>query len=114
MHRASGKNHECPGLDTYPKALGGGDVLLIRKLDRMGRSLHHLVNTVAGLAQGGVCLKVLTNQGVQIDTTATHGPLSFGIFPSLAEFEHGLIRERIMAGLSAARARGGRVAASSR
>jgi len=72
----------------------------------MGRSLHHLVKTVAVLPERGVGLKVLTGQGAQIDTTTAHGRLSFGIFASLAEFEREFISERTMAGLAAARARG--------
>jgi DNA invertase Pin-like site-specific DNA recombinase len=104
--RASGKTDERPGLEACLKALRNGDVLVIWKLDRMGRSLHHLVKTVAGLSERGVGLKVLTGQGAQIDTTTAHGRLSFDIFASLAEFESELIRERTMAGLAAARARG--------
>ncbi|PZX14211.1 DNA invertase Pin-like site-specific DNA recombinase [Palleronia aestuarii] len=104
--RASGKIDARPGLEACLKALRNGDVLVIWKLDRMGRSLHHLVKTVAGLSERGVGLKVLTGQGAQIDTTTAHGRLSFGIFASLAEFESELIRERTMAGLAAARARG--------
>ncbi len=104
--RASGKKDERPGLEACLKALRDGDVLVVWKLDRMGRSLHHLVKTVAGLSERGVGLKVLTGQGAQIDTTTAHGRLSFGIFASLAEFESELIRERTMAGLAAARARG--------
>ena len=104
--RASGKKDERPGLDACLKALRDGDVLVVWKLDRMGRSLHHLVKTVAGLSERGVGLKVLTGQGAQIDTTTAAGRLSFGIFAALAEFESELIRERTMAGLQAARARG--------
>jgi|TARA_R100000935_G_scaffold7087_3_gene15289 DNA invertase Pin-like site-specific DNA recombinase len=104
--RASGKKDERPGLDACLKAVRNGDVLVIWKLDRMGRSLHHLVRTVAGLTERGVGLKVLTGLGAQIDTTTAHGRLSFGIFASLAEFESELIKERTMAGLAAARARG--------
>jgi DNA invertase Pin-like site-specific DNA recombinase len=104
--RASGKKDERPGLEACLKALRDGDVLVVWKLDRMGRSLHHLVKTVANLSDRGVGLKVLTGQGAQIDTTTAHGRLSFGIFASLAEFESELIRERTMAGLAAARARG--------
>lgn len=104
--RASGKKDERSGLDACLKAVRNGDVLVIWKLDRMGRSLHHLVRTVAGLTERGVGLKVLTGLGAQIDTTTAHGRLSFGIFASLAEFESELIKERTMAGLAAARARG--------
>lgn len=104
--RASGKKDERPGLDACLKALRGGDVLVIWNLDRMGRSLNHLVKTTTMLSERGVGLKVLTGQGAQIDTTTAAGRLSFGIFAALAEFESELIRERTMAGLQAARARG--------
>lgn len=103
---ASGKLDTRPGLEACLKALRAGDVLVIWKLDRMGRSLHHLVRTVSELSDRDVGLKVLTGQGAQIDTTTAHGRLSFGIFAALAEFERELIRERTMAGLAAARARG--------
>ena len=104
--QASGKTGDRPGLEACLKALRPGDVLVIWKLDRLGRSLHHLVRTVSDLSDRGVGLKVLTGQGVQIDTTTAAGRLSFGIFAALAEFESELIRERTLAGLQAARARG--------
>ena len=104
--RASGKTDERPGLEACLKALREGDILVVWKLDRLGRSLHHLVKTVTGLSERGVGLKVLTGQGAQIDTTTAAGRLSFGIFAALAEFESELIRERTVAGLRAARARG--------
>ena len=100
--QASGKKDDRPGL----KALRMGDVLVVWKLDRLGRSLHHLIRTVSMLSGRGIGLKVLTGQGAQIDTTTAAGRLSFGIFAALAEFESELIRERTMAGLQAARARG--------
>lgn len=103
---ASGKKDERPGLKACLKALRSGDVLVVWKLDRMGRSLSHLVETVTALSERGIGLKVLTGQGAQIDTTTPAGRLSFGIFAALAEFESELIRERTMAGLQAARARG--------
>lgn len=104
--QASGKKDDRPGLEACLKALRNGDVLVIWKLDRLGRSLHHLVKTVTTLSDRGIGLKVLTGQGAQIDTTTAAGRLSFGIFAALAEFESELIRERTMAGLAAARARG--------
>lgn len=103
---ASGKQDDRPGLEACLKALREGDVLVVWKLDRLGRSLHHLVRTVAMLTERRVGLRVLTGQGAQIDTTTAAGRLSFGIFAALAEFESELIRERTMAGLEAARARG--------
>ena len=78
----------------------------LEELDRLGRTLAHLVNTVQDLSTRGVGLRVLTGQGAQIDTTTTAGRLVFGIFAALAEFERELIRERTLAGLTAARARG--------
>jgi DNA invertase Pin-like site-specific DNA recombinase len=104
--QASGKLAERPGLAACLKALRKGDVLVVWKLDRLGRSLAHLVETVEGLNKRGVGLKILTGQGAQIDTTSASGRLVFGIFASLAEFERELIRERTVAGLAAARARG--------
>lgn len=103
---ASGKRDDRPGLEACLKALRSGDVLYVWKLDRLGRDLKHLVTTVRGLSERGVGLSVLTGQGVNIDTTTSSGKLIFGIFAALAEFEGDLIRERTMAGLAAARARG--------
>src|SRR3954454_6008761 len=102
---ASGKRDDRPGLAACLKALREGDVLVVWKLDRLGRDLRHLVNTVQDLCDRGIGLRVLTGQGAQLDTTAS-GRLVFGIFAALAEFERELIRERTMAGLKAARARG--------
>ena len=81
-------------------------MLVVWKLDRLGRNLAHLVNTVQDLSSRGVGLRVLAGQGVQIDTTTAAGRLVFGIFAALAKFERELIRERTAAGLKAARARG--------
>ena len=104
----SGVCDDRPGLEHCLRALRKGDVLVVWKLDRLGRNLTHLVNTVQSLSVGGVGLRVLTGQGAQIDTTTAGGRLVFGIFAALAEFEDDLIRERTMAGLEAARARGRR------
>ena len=103
---ASGKRDERPGLEACLKGLRSGDTLCMWKLDRLGRDLKHLVTTVRGLSDRGVGLSVLTGQGANIDTTTFSGKLIFGIFAALAEFEGDLIRERTMAGLAAARARG--------
>ena len=103
---ASGVRDDRPGLDSCLRALRKGDVLVVWKLDRLGRNLVHLVNTVQDLSARGVGLRVLAGQGAQIDTTTAAGRLVFGIFAALAEFERELIRERTMAGLKAARARG--------
>ena len=103
---ASGGRDDRPGLDHCLRALRTDDVLVVWKLDRLGRNLAHLVNTVQELAARGVGLRVLAAQGAQIDTTTAGGRLVFGIFAALAEFEGELIRERTRAGLTAARARG--------
>ena len=103
---ASGLRDDRPGLDSCLRALREGDVLVVWKLDRLGRNLAHLVNTVQGLSARGVGLRVLVGDGAQIDTTTAAGRLVFGIFAALAEFERELIRERTVAGLKAARARG--------
>ena len=103
---ASGKKEDRPGLSACLKALRQGDVLVVWKLDRLGRDLRHLVNTVQELAERAIGFKVLTGQGADIDTTTASGKLVFGIFAALAEFERELIRERTKAGLAAARARG--------
>lgn len=104
--RASGKRDSRPGLDACLKALRKGDVLVVWKLDRLGRDLGHLVSLVQTLTEREIGLRVLTGQGAQIDTTTAAGRLIFGIFAALAEFERELIRERTIAGLKAARARG--------
>ena len=106
--RASGRKDDRPGLATCLKALHPGDILVVWKLDRLGRNLKHLVSVVDGLQQRQVGFKVLAAAGVQIDTTTANGRLVFGIFAALAEFEAELIRERTQAGLAAARARGRR------
>lgn len=103
---ASGKKDDRPGLAACLQALREGDTLVVWKLDRLGRSLRHLVNVVHDLTIRGIGLKVLTGQGATIDTTTPAGKLIFGIFASLAEFERDLISERTRAGLASARARG--------
>jgi DNA invertase Pin-like site-specific DNA recombinase len=102
--RASGAKDDRPGLSACLKALRKGDTLIIWKLDRLGRDLKHLIAVVEELSGRGVGLKVL--QGAPVDTTTSNGKLMFQIFAALAEFERSLIRERTIAGLQAARARG--------
>ncbi len=80
--------------------------MVVWKLDRLGRNLKHLVNTVEDLKNKDIGFRVLTGQGAQIDTTTPHGKLVFGMFAALAEFERELIVERTKADLEAARARG--------
>jgi len=106
--RASGKREDRPGLEACLRALRDGDKLLVWKLDRLGRDLAHLVSTVRDLEARGVGFRVLAGQGAEIDTRTAGGRLIFGIFAALAEFERDLIRERVNAGLAAARARGRR------
>ena len=103
---ASGKNDDRQGLASCIKALRKDDILIVWKLDRLGRNLRHLVNTVHELSERGIRFKVLTGQGAQIDTTTSQGKLVFGIFAALAEFERDLNSERTKAGLESARARG--------
>jgi DNA invertase Pin-like site-specific DNA recombinase len=103
---ASGRKDDRPGLDACLKAVRNGDTLVVWKLDRLCRNLRHLVNVVHDLNARAIGLRVLTGQGAAIDTTTAGGKLVFGIFAALAEFERELIRERTIAGLAAARARG--------
>jgi DNA invertase Pin-like site-specific DNA recombinase len=105
---ASGKKDDRPGLAACLQALREGDTLVVWKLDRLGRSLRHLVNVVHDLTSRSIGLRVLNGQGAAIDTTTPAGKLVFGIFASLAEFERDLISERTRAGLASARARGRR------
>jgi DNA invertase Pin-like site-specific DNA recombinase len=100
----SGSRDDRPGLAACLKALRGEDVLVIWKLDRLGRNLKHLLATVEDLGKRGIGFKVLT--GAPVDTTTPQGKLSFAMFAALAEFERDLIRERTIAGLAAARSRG--------
>lgn len=100
---ASGAKAERQGLTDALEHLRPADTLVVWKLDRLGRSLSHLVETVRDLVARGVGFKSLQEN---IDTTTSGGKLIFHIFASLAEFERDIIRERTNAGLSAARARG--------
>jgi DNA invertase Pin-like site-specific DNA recombinase len=104
--KACGKRDDRPGLTACLKALRPGDTLVVWKLDRLGRDLRHLINTVHDLTQRGIGFKVLTGHGASIDTTTPAGKLIFGIFAALSEFERDLIAERTRAGLASARARG--------
>lgn len=103
---ASGKDEGRPGLESCLKALRSGDTLVVWKLDRLGRSLQHLVKIANDLRLKDIGLKVLTGHGAFVDTTTPSGKLVFNIFAALAEFERELIIERTKAGLAAARARG--------
>ena len=100
---ASGAAAERPVLADVVGYLRPGDTLVVWRLDRLGRSLQHLIETIAALAARGIGFKSLTEQ---IDTTTSGGKLVFHVFGALAEFERDLLRERTHAGLAAARARG--------
>jgi DNA invertase Pin-like site-specific DNA recombinase len=100
---ASGARSDRPVLEHVLDQLRPGDTLIVWKLDRLGRSLRHLVDTVTGLASRGIGFRSLQEA---IDTTTPGGKLVFHVFAALAEFERDLVRERTAAGLAAARARG--------
>ncbi|MEM9449537.1 MAG: recombinase family protein [Cyanobacteria bacterium P01_E01_bin.6] len=102
----SGKTAQRPGLDACLKALQPGNTLVVWNLDRLGRDLKHLINTIDELRQRDVGFKVLSGAGAEIDTSTANGRLFFAVFAALAEYERELIAERTRAGLQAARARG--------
>ncbi|WP_283848455.1 recombinase family protein [Bradyrhizobium ivorense] len=101
---ASGAKSSRPGLDEALAYLRHGDTLVVWKLDRLGRSLSHLVQTVEDLRERGVGFRSLTDAGM--DTTTSSGRLLFNMIAALAVFERDLIRERTKAGLVSAAARG--------
>jgi DNA invertase Pin-like site-specific DNA recombinase len=103
VDRVSGKLEHRPALDAMLDQLRPGDSVTVWRLDRLGRSLRHLIDVVADLEARGVAFRSLTES---IDTSTPGGKLTFHLFGALAEFERDLIRERTMAGLAAARARG--------
>lgn len=100
---ASGAKTDRPGLTEALAYLREGDVLVVWRLDRLGRSLKHLIETVATLDERGIGFQSLTEN---IDTTTSGGRLVFHLFGALGQFERDLIRERTKAGLKAAAARG--------
>jgi DNA invertase Pin-like site-specific DNA recombinase len=100
---ASGAKQERVGLAEAITYARKGDILVVWRLDRLGRSLKHLIETITALNERGVGFKSITEA---IDTTTSGGKLIFHIFGALAEFERDIIRERTQAGLTAARARG--------
>jgi DNA invertase Pin-like site-specific DNA recombinase len=100
---ASGANIERKGLEDAVNYVREGDTLVVWRLDRLGRSLKHLIETISTLDSRKIGFKSLTEN---IDTTTSGGKLIFHIFGALAEFERNLIRERTNAGLQAARVRG--------
>ena len=102
---ASGAQTERPGLAEAISHCRKGDTLVVWRLDRLGRSLTHLIDTITALNEKGIGFKSITEA---IDTTTSGGKLIFHIFGALAEFERDIIKERTNAGLTAARARGKR------
>jgi len=102
--KVSGAKSQRPGLDDCLKTLRKGDTLVVWRLDRLGRSMQHLVSVVMDLKARGIGFRSLRDGA--IDTTTASGELVFNIFAALAQFERELIRERTRAGLAAARARG--------
>ena len=101
--KVTGVKSERPGLQAALTHLREGDTFIVWRLDRLGRSLKHLIETVTALKAQGVIFKSLTEN---IDTSTATGNLVFQIFGALAEFERNLITERTVAGLDAARIRG--------
>jgi len=101
--RASGAKDDRPGLMACLADLRHGDILIVWKLDRLGRSLSHLLTVITDLKNRGVAFRSITEQ---MDTTTPHGEFLFNVFGSLAQFERALIRERVNAGLAAAKRRG--------
>lgn len=101
--RASGARADRPGLQKALDYVRDGDVLIVWKLDRLGRNLPHLIETVSALEKRGVGFRSLTEA---IDTTTPGGRLVFHLFGALGQFERDLIRERTRAGLAAAATRG--------
>jgi DNA invertase Pin-like site-specific DNA recombinase len=104
--RAGGASQRRSGLDQALRACGQGDVLVVWRLDRLGRSLGHLIELLHNLSQRGIQFRSLYEL---IDTTTPTGKLTFHVIGALAEFERALIHERTMAGLKAAKARGVRL-----
>jgi DNA invertase Pin-like site-specific DNA recombinase len=103
--RVSGSRTDRAGLAKALAFARAGDCLVVWKLDRLGRSLPHLLTTVTGLKERGVAFRSLTEQ---MDTTTPQGELLFHVFGALAQFERSLTQERVRAGLAAARRRGRR------
>jgi DNA invertase Pin-like site-specific DNA recombinase len=99
----SGTKSERPGLQEAMNHLRAGDTLVVWRLDRLGRTLKHLIATITDLSDKGIGFKSLQEN---MDTTTSGGKLIFHIFGALAEFEREVIKERTNAGLQAARARG--------
>ncbi len=104
MDKISGAKTERPGLNECLKSLKPGDILVVWRLDRLGRSMRHLITLVEDLRNKGIGFRSVSEGA--IDTTCASGELILNIFSALAQFERRLIQERTKAGLAAARARG--------
>ncbi len=104
IDKASGVKTDRPNLNKCLDALNPGDTLVVWRLDRLGRSMSHLVEMIEMLRERNVGFKSISDGA--IDTTTASGELVFNIFSSMAQFERRLIQERTQAGLAAARARG--------
>ena len=103
--KITGTKQERPGLEAALSHLRAGDTFVVWRLDRLGRSLKHLIETVTALERERITFQSITEN---IDTSSATGQLVFHLFGALAKFERNLIKERTMAGLQAARARGRR------
>ena len=101
--RASGAKDQRDGLKKALEFVMPGDCLVVWKLDRLGRSLSHLITIIEALKEKGIAFKSLTEN---MDTTTPQGQFLFSVFGALAQYERALTKERIMAGLSAAKKRG--------
>ena len=101
--KISGAKDNRPGLKKALDFMKQGDCLVVWKLDRLGRSLSHLLTIITDLQERGIAFKSITES---MDTTTAHGELLFNLFASLAQYERALIQERVLAGLEAAKKRG--------
>jgi DNA invertase Pin-like site-specific DNA recombinase len=104
VDKISGAKEQRPGLDKCLAQLQKGDILVVWRLDRLGRYMKHLISLIEDLKGKGIGFKSICDGA--IDTTTASGELIFNIFSSLAQFERRLIQERTLAGLEAARTRG--------
>lgn len=103
VDEASGALESRPALDELISQLRAGDTVVVWRLDRLGRSLRHLIDLFAGFEEHGVAVRSLSEA---IDTTTSVGRMTFHLFAAMAQMERDLVRERTSAGLAAARARG--------
>lgn len=104
--KASGAKEDRPGLDALLKAAREGDTIVVARLDRLGRSLRHLIDISEDLRGRGIGFKVISGAAAGVDTSTPSGKMMFSMFAAFAEYERELIRERTLDGLKAARARG--------